>query len=269
MPLRLGATDVIGATKVIIDPTIGEQTIRREFPIEVRPAAPRTLVRDSFLLGPGETLSLDASQLAALNHASLGLSVSGLGVDPLPLAQSLADYPFRCTEQTTSRAIGLLLGGDRLMARATLDVALNEALVTLQNRQGLDGIIGLWPGSASGDLFLQAYAADFLALAKAEGIDGAAALHEAFVARLARGLEQAEDPYFEGELSLRTEAYALAILARAERLRRGRPAAAVRRDDPPPRRRFRQGGAGGGRTPWVTTATATPCSPACSTCPAP
>ena len=64
------------------------------------------------------------------------------------------------------------------MGRATLDFALNEALVTLQNRQGLDGIIGLWPGSASGDLFLQAYAADFLALAKAEGIDGAAALHE-------------------------------------------------------------------------------------------
>ncbi|MEC8275107.1 MAG: alpha-2-macroglobulin family protein, partial [Pseudomonadota bacterium] len=197
VPLRLGATDVIGATKVVIDLTHGEQTIRREFPIEVRPAAPRTLVRDSFLLSPGETLSLDASQLAALNHASLGLSVSGLGVDPLPLAQSLADYPFRCTEQTTSRAIGLLLGGDRLMARPTLDFALNEALVTLQNRQGLDGIIGLWPGSASGDLFLQAYAADFLALAKAEGIDGAAALHEAFVARLARGLEQAEDPYFE------------------------------------------------------------------------
>lgn len=217
VPLRLGATNVIGATKVIIDLTVGEQTIRREFPIEVRPAAPRTLVRDSFLLGPGETLSLDASQLAALNHASLGLSVSGLGVDPLPLAQSLADYPFRCTEQTTSRAIGLLLGGDRMMARATLDFALNEALVTLQNRQGLDGIIGLWPGSASGDLFLQAYAADFLRLAKAEGIDGAAALHEAFVARLTRGLEQAEDPYFEGELSLRTEAYALAILARAER----------------------------------------------------
>ncbi len=217
VPLRLGATDVIGATKVIIDLTIGEQTIRREFPIEIRPAAPRSLVRDSFLLGPGETLNLDAGQLAALNHANLGLSVSGLGVDPLPLAQSLADYPFRCTEQTTSRAIGLLLGGDRLMERATLDFALNEALVTLQNRQGLDGIIGLWPGSASGDLFLQAYAADFLGLAKAEGIDGAAALHEAFVARLARGLEQAEDPYFETELSLRTEAYGLAILARAER----------------------------------------------------
>lgn len=217
IPLRLGATDAIGATGITIEVQVGETTISRRFPIEVRPAAPRKLIRTSILLGPGNTATISADSLARLDNASLLLSVSGLGLDPMPLAQALADYPFRCTEQTTSRAIGLLLGGEHVLGRDALERGLREALVTLQNRQGLNGIVSLWPGSGNSDLFLQAYASDFLRLAAEKGIEGAAALRTTFVARLAEEMARAKDPYYGVELSLRTRAYGLAVLALADK----------------------------------------------------
>ena len=228
IPLRLRAGDNPGVAAVTLDlsiqppgsPDAPAESLQRRFEIEVRAVAPREVVRDSVILETGESFRLDPAKLAALQHSAIQMTVAPANsIDAGFLAQALSTYPYGCTEQTTSRALGLLLGAGELegVAEDWISSELQAALVTLQNRRGSGGLVGLWSGYGEGDLFLHAYATDFLALAEQAGIEAAAALRPAFLDRLKRGLKQADDPYYDRPVTLRTRAYGLAVLAQAGR----------------------------------------------------
>ena len=135
------------------------------------------MVRDTFVIDAGARLVLSPEMLADLGDAVIRMSVTSMNaINADDLANSLAQYPFRCSEQTTSRATGLLLGRKLNLSDTQRDRELNNAFVTLQNRRGYSGIINLWPGYGEGDMFLHAYATDLLGLADDRGYEAAAAL---------------------------------------------------------------------------------------------
>ena len=214
--LRLGAQDLTGPTLIRVQIKDGEETLTRTFPIEVRSATPREVARDSFIVDAGAAWTLDPALLAELDHSAIRMSIAPINaINANMMAQSLSDYPFRCSEQTSSRAFGLLLGDNLDASQAWRETEVNRALVRLQNRRSANGLISLWSSYGRGDLFLHAYASDLLALAEAKDIEGAAQMRAAFDQGLARNLERAEDPYYSFDVSLRTKAYGLAILARS------------------------------------------------------
>lgn len=216
LPLRLKAGAETGAQTVTVSLHFGGETLTRKFPIEVRAPSPRTLERETLVLAPGDAMTLEPSLLADLDDLQISLGVGpATAIDASALSRQLEAYPYRCTEQTTARAIGLLLGRNLPMTESARQDALREALVTLQNRRGSGGLVSLWPGYQDGDLFLHAFVTDFLGLAAEQGMQTAADLRPGFVSRLRRGVERAEDPYYGDQLSLRSRAYALAVLARA------------------------------------------------------
>lgn len=216
IPLRFGANNQTGPTQVTIEVALANESLTRNFPIEVRAAAPRDVFRDSFIVEAGEGFVLDPALLADLDHSGIRMSVASVNsINADFLARSLADYPYRCSEQTTSRAMGLLLGQNLGYTEEWVDMALNQAIVSLQNRRGSSGLVSLWSSYGSGDMFLHAYASDFLSMAEERGVENVTELRKAFVQSLARNLERAEDPYYNTQVSLGTKAYSLAVMARA------------------------------------------------------
>ena len=216
IPLRIKAEGALGATSVEVTVMLEDETLSRSFPIEVRAIAPRDIIRDAFIVEAGESLTLDPSLLADLHDPTIEMSVTPLNqINANFLAQSLANYPYRCSEQTTSRATGLLLGQSIKMSDERRNRELNDAFVTLQNRQGYSGLISLWPNGSSGDMFLHAYASDLLGLAADRGYEAAATVRGTFIQNLKRNLARVADPYYAISITPRAEAYSLAVLARA------------------------------------------------------
>ena len=127
-------------------------------------------------LAPGDTLTLDTEVFAGLRVAGAEAVISAgplARLDVPGLLRSLDRYPYGCTEQVTSRAMPLLylnevaqtLGmGDDAAIRARIDKAIARVLT----RQSGNGAFGLWR-AGSGDFWLDAYVADFLSRARAEG----------------------------------------------------------------------------------------------------
>ena len=216
IPLRIKAEEITGATSIEVIVALEDETLTRSFPIEVRAIAPRDITRDAFVVEAGDSLTLDPSLLADLLDPSIEMSVAPLNqINADFLAQSLAAYPYRCSEQTTSRATGLLLGQNLTLSDVQRDRELNDAFVTLINRQSYSGLISLWPRGSSGDMFLHAYASDILGLAADQGYETAAAIRPKFIENLQRNLARVSDPYYAISITPRTEAYSLAVLARA------------------------------------------------------
>ncbi len=118
-------------------------------------------------------------------------------LDALPY---LVDYPYGCVEQTLSRFLPAVvvkrtlgeLGFDaasvetRILGKETeadaarrvktaglgrLDEVVAKSLARLDEAQRLDGGFGWWPGAAEGDLWMTAYAAWGLNLARGAGVD--------------------------------------------------------------------------------------------------
>jgi alpha-2-macroglobulin len=92
-------------------------------------------------------LTLSASPLAGL--------AAGL--------EQLVEYPYGCTEQTTSRLVPLLSLRDLARSLSValppdVDDAAREAVRRLQGNQQKDGGFGLWPGSHGSSPWMSAYA---------------------------------------------------------------------------------------------------------------
>lgn len=150
---------------------------RSTYPIQVR--SPYRPVTRSVLqaLAPGQTYTVDPNVVDGFVPGSVraSLSFSHLaGIDPAPYVQSLARYPYGCTEQTVSTAMPLLyteaLGGFKDQSEAKTRAGLRKAIDRLVNRQSLDGAFGLWrTGDGRARPWLGVYVTDFLARATSEG----------------------------------------------------------------------------------------------------
>lgn len=99
--------------------------------------------------------------------ASLSVALgAGAGLNPAALYSRLDRYAYRCSEQTTSRAMPLLSKATTSpQDRKTIEAAITR-LVTHQNSAGS---FGLWGASSDRDLWLDAYVSDFLTRAKEAG----------------------------------------------------------------------------------------------------
>jgi len=168
--------------------------------------------------------------------ARMTVSFSGLPVDPNALYNSLARYPYGCTEQTISRALPLIYAeqliedgarGPQPVARDRVQAAVSRVL----NRQSENGAFGLWrAGDGYASPWLGAYTTDFLYRAKEQGYEiPQAGLDRAY--QSLRSISQGDawrvygyqtDVYesryhddTEKKLMQRSAPYALYVLARA------------------------------------------------------
>lgn len=147
--------------------------VERSLPIRVSPGSDAILRRVVRRLAPGEsiTVSSDLTQdlLPGSGTVSTSVGVYG-GIDVPALLGALDRYPYGCTEQIVSRALPLLYV-NQLATRASLalddgtDDRIRDAIDRVLARQDANGAFGLW--SVGGDdLWLDAYALDFLARAR-------------------------------------------------------------------------------------------------------
>ncbi|WP_428249996.1 alpha-2-macroglobulin family protein [Ferrovibrio sp.] len=207
----------------------------REWQIESRsPHYPVTLERKQ-MLAPGEAMTLGPDLLAPFHAGSVKLAVnlSAIrGIDVPGLMQSLSRYPYGCTEQITSVVQPLLSFDDfSLLGAASpaevqrIRARVQQAIDTLLDRQGEDGVIGLWRvGDHGADSWLITYAIDFLQQARERGYtvpEDALQRSKKFLRMLVDGRsgENVDDdiygygPYAQAN-RLRARAYAHYLLAR-------------------------------------------------------
>lgn len=155
----------------------GGAGVERTLPIAVSPGSDAILRRVVRRIGPGEslTVSADLAQDLLPGSGSVSTSVSTLGgIDVPALLGSLDRYPYGCTEQIVSRAMPLLYvnqlaSRERLALDDTLEARVRDAVDRVLARQDSSGSFGVW--SVGGDdLWLDAYALDFLTRAREKGI---------------------------------------------------------------------------------------------------
>lgn len=179
---HLSATS-IGAGKVTMVMVGPDGTkLTNEYPITSRPLQAFTTQQWATVIPPGGSERIDGNALAGFLPGSAELTVSLTTTPNLNLAgllKSLDRYPYGCVEQTTSRALPLLylsdlaasLGGKEKDApRDTKAIAarVQTALDSVVARQSSDGGFSLW-GGGDGEVWLSAYAMDFLLRSRDKG----------------------------------------------------------------------------------------------------
>jgi hypothetical protein len=153
------------------------QVLTKELTLGVRDNAPPLMTSTAYDLAPGAAaLVLSPELLEGLvpGTGSLLVSISRAGrLDLAGILRALDRYPHGCTEQLVSRALPLLYV-DRVALAAGLsgDAAvpprIRDALVRVLGNQSSDGRFGVW-GPGGDDLWLDAYATDFLTRAREQG----------------------------------------------------------------------------------------------------
>jgi len=147
---------------------------------------------------------------------SVSISVGGsAALDAAALLAALDRYPYRCSEQITSRALPLLYMSDLAAAAhvapdAQTDQRIRDTIDTLLTRQGGNGSFGLW--SAGGDdVWLDSYVTDFLTRARERKFAVPVNAFKLALDRLRNEVANLSDPAKNGATDL---AYALYVLAR-------------------------------------------------------
>jgi alpha-2-macroglobulin len=190
----------------------------RSFVLSVRPPAQILARRTVKPLAKGESLTLSSDLFADLvpGTGALSVSVGSLAAfDAASLLAALERYPYRCSEQITSRALPLLYVGDlakdaKVAADPMTDQLIRDAIEALLTRQDSNGSFGLW--SVGGDdVWLDAYVSDFLTRARERKIAVPDAAFKLAIDRLRNEVANTTDPGKNGGVDL---AYALYVLAR-------------------------------------------------------
>ncbi len=165
------------AIRIALTTPDGKQ-LTKSLTLPVRANDPPVSETRQFQLAAGDTFTLSDDVFAGYRPGT-GEAVISAGVlarlNVPGLLQSLDRYPYGCTEQVTSRALPLLyfnqvataLGfGNDDAIKARIDQAVSRVLT----RQTSNGAFGMWQAE-QGDFWLDAYVADFLSRARAEGFE--------------------------------------------------------------------------------------------------
>ncbi len=129
------------------------------------------------------------------------------------MLRELADYPFSCLEQSTSRGLPLTVRRD------TTPGVLQPLVASVLDRQRYDGGFALWSASGEAEPWLSSYATEFLIRAR----DAGATVPEAALAAALRFLSDGANGDQDSPEALAAQAYRLYVLALAGQ---GRPGAA-------------------------------------------
>ena len=192
--------------------------LERSFVLTVRAPAQILARRTLKPIAKGESLTLSSDLFADLVAGTGAVSISvgsSAAFDAAGLLAALDRYPYRCSEQITSRALPLLYvsdlaNGAPLAADPTTDQRIRDAIEALLTRQDGNGSFGLW--SVGGDdTWLDSYVTDFLTRARERKIAVPDAAFKLALDRLRNVAANMTDVDKNGGTDL---AYSLYVLAR-------------------------------------------------------
>jgi len=195
----------------------GLPAVSRHYDISVRPAWPYMTRRARLTLAPGETSPGEGIDVTDFYKGTVSqyMTVSSRpNLEAERLFQELRSYPYRCSEQTVSRALPSLYFGDlNKLYGLSLDEgeaanAIENAVMVLLDRQQSDGSFGLWGSYGQSYPWLNAYVTDFLLRARDKGYFVPDAAITMALSRLKRMVSN------RGNGLLEATAYAHYILAR-------------------------------------------------------
>jgi alpha-2-macroglobulin len=196
----------------------GGFAVERNYTLTVRTPAQILARRTVKPLAKGESLTLSSDMFADLVPGTGGVSISAgssTALDAASLLAALDRYPYRCSEQITSRALPLLYVSElATAAHVALDAKTEERIRTtiesLLTRQDSTGSFGLWHVGGD-DLWLDSYVTDFLTRAREQKFAVPETAFKLALDRLRNGVSDLSDPTKNGGSDL---AYALYVLAR-------------------------------------------------------
>lgn len=214
--------------------------IQRNFEISVRPEQPYQLQSHSQVLKAGEEAKIHDSNLKDFIPESLLAELSWSTTvpwDTQAIFKRLAEYPYGCVEQSTSRAIGALYQAAAASSSSQVSKVppsahdtqgkgiiktnrfiLDQIIAGLSEKQSGTGSFSLWNSSEdSGDIFLTAYVMDFLLRTQAIGIPIPKYTLERGLDWLSRVIDRRE---YDG-YTLTETTYALYVLTKADRIETG------------------------------------------------
>lgn len=191
-----------------------DQVVRKDLVLPMRANTRPVHDANTVVLTPqnadGNAFTINASILDAYVAGTGSVSVAlgaGAGLNPAGLYQQLDDYAYRCSEQTTSRALPLL---SRPVLTASDRETIEDAISRLVSYQTSSGSFGLWGASASRDLWLDAYVSDFFTRAREAGFDVPEVAYEQAINNLKNTLSFNTNV----DADANPMAYALYVLAR-------------------------------------------------------
>lgn len=175
-------------------------SILRHYALEIEAPTPSTPIVQRFTIEPGATLQIHDPSVAGLFPGSVSghLVVSDrLPIDVRAAVKWLLEYPYGCTEQTTSSAYPWLYVDEAAARQYGLKVYTHEeraqrvdfALGKLGGYQGANGGFSMW-GAGDADLWLSAYVAGFLQDARTQGFGVPDAMVNRTMAYLLRSVQE-------------------------------------------------------------------------------
>jgi alpha-2-macroglobulin len=206
-----------GAVKVAVSGP-GGYALERSYTLQVRPPAQILARRMVKQIAKGESFVLSGDMFADLVPGTGSVSVSvgsSTALDAAGLLAALDRYPYRCSEQITSRALPLLYMSDlatqaHVALDANTDQRIRDTIEGLLTRQGGNGSFGLWsPGGD--DVWLDSYVTDFLTRARERKFVVPDDAFKLALDRLRNATADLTDPRKNDGTDL---AYALYVLAR-------------------------------------------------------
>jgi alpha-2-macroglobulin len=192
--------------------------LERNYTMTVRSPAQILARRTVKSIAKGDSLTLSSDMFADLVPGTGGVSISvgsSAALDAAGLLAALDRYPYRCSEQITSRAMPLLytaqLASETNLALATAaDQRVREAIEALLTRQDSTGSFGLW-GVGGNDVWLDSYVTEFLTRAREKKYAVPDVAFKLSIDHLRNFVANTDDPSKNGGTDF---AYALYVLAR-------------------------------------------------------
>lgn len=217
----LTAGNLPGTGKIHLTATGPDGTVaKRDFEIAVRTPNAFVTNRQIISLAPGQSLvaSDDLGQGLVPGTGRLDVTASNMPAFDVPgLLKNLREYPYGCAEQTVSRAFPELFvkkfGGEAAQPRPGTPTA-QAAIQRLFSLQAADGSFGYWSVFDTGNVWLTAYALDFLQHARTAGLEVPVSMESRATAWLSSEFASAGDAPPQAAAA----AYAAIVLARANKL---------------------------------------------------
>ncbi|MDR1164236.1 MAG: alpha-2-macroglobulin family protein, partial [Candidatus Accumulibacter sp.] len=199
IPLEAGSA--LGLTEVRIDVDSPRKKFSRTFPIQVQSPTPRQTVVKSYIVEPGNMLTISDATLGGFTRHSVTATLAVSNKPPIDVrsaVQGLLTYPYGCAEQTTSTAYPHVFIDEenaRYYGLAAFSLAqraemLNKAIARLSGMQAPSGGFSLWGNASEYQYWLTAYIAHFLLDAREQGFSVPEKMEKNAVDFLLRGLQE-------------------------------------------------------------------------------